>query len=34
MDKQILEIILQGIEALFTVIEVMIISYEVFKQKK
>lgn len=34
MDKQSLEVILQGLEVMFIVIEIIIISYDVFKNKK
>ncbi len=34
MDKQSLEVILQGLEVMFIVIEIIIISYDVFKKKK
>ncbi len=34
MDKQSLEVILQGLEVMFIIIEIIIISYDVFKKKK
>lgn len=34
MDKQSIEIILQGLEVFFLIIEILIICYDVFKKKK